>query len=416
MKMAMLVVLILATSVLGYTALGTVIEPGEAGGPGNAGPHAFSEILYAFASQTGNNGSAFGSLTGNVPFYNLAGGFAMLIGRFGMIVPILAIAGSMAAKRRVAPSLGTFPTTGADLRRPAHRRRDHRRRPDLLPGARPRADRRAAPPQRRKGFLRCPVAKFSIDLDRGTRRFQRNALRGGQKPEATPPVKPRGIFDPTLLRAAIPQALRKLDPRELIRNPVIFVVEITAVLVTLLIGLNVDRHRQRRGPGRSRLPGPDRRLAVVHGPVRHVRRGRRRGSRAGAGVDPPQDALRVDRPPAAGRRLARGRRLVRAASRRPHRRPRRARRSPATATSSRASATSTRRRSPASRRRSSRSPAPTSGARSPAGPQLVSDELVDPHHGQPGRDLPRPDDRARRGREAPAHPQRDRAVDPVAAA
>ncbi len=113
MKMAMLVVLILATSVLGYTALGTIIEPGEAGGPGNAGPHAFSEILYAFASQTGNNGSAFGSLTGNVPFYNVAGGFAMLIGRFGMIVPILAIAGSMAAKRRVAPSLGTFPTTGA---------------------------------------------------------------------------------------------------------------------------------------------------------------------------------------------------------------------------------------------------------------------------------------------------------------
>ncbi|MGP1674855.1 MAG: potassium-transporting ATPase subunit KdpA, partial [Candidatus Limnocylindrales bacterium] len=112
MKMAMLVVLILATSVLGFTALGTVIEPGEAGGPGNSGPHAFSEVLYAFASQTGNNGSAFGSLTGNVPFYNLAGGFAMLIGRFGMIVPILAIAGSMAAKRRVAPSLGTFPTTG----------------------------------------------------------------------------------------------------------------------------------------------------------------------------------------------------------------------------------------------------------------------------------------------------------------
>jgi K+-transporting ATPase ATPase A chain len=112
MKMAMLVVLILATSVLGYTALGAIIEPGEAGGPGNAGPHAFSEVLYAFASQTGNNGSAFGSLTGNVPFYNLAGGMAMLIGRFGMIVPILAIAGSMAAKRRVAPSLGTFPTTG----------------------------------------------------------------------------------------------------------------------------------------------------------------------------------------------------------------------------------------------------------------------------------------------------------------
>jgi K+-transporting ATPase ATPase A chain len=81
-------------------------------GPLNTGPHGFSEILYAFSSQTGNNGSAFAGLTGNTPFYDTTGGLAMLIGRFGMIIPILAIAGSMAAKRRVAPSLGTFPTTG----------------------------------------------------------------------------------------------------------------------------------------------------------------------------------------------------------------------------------------------------------------------------------------------------------------
>ena len=81
-------------------------------GPLNAGPHGFSEILYAFASQTGNNGSAFAGLTGNTPFYNITGALAMLIGRFAMIIPILAIAGSLAAKRRVAPSPGTFPTTG----------------------------------------------------------------------------------------------------------------------------------------------------------------------------------------------------------------------------------------------------------------------------------------------------------------
>ncbi len=81
-------------------------------GPLNGGPHGFSEILYAFSSQTGNNGSAFAGLTGNTPFYNVTGGLAMLIGRYGMIIPILALAGSMAAKRRVAPSLGTFPTTG----------------------------------------------------------------------------------------------------------------------------------------------------------------------------------------------------------------------------------------------------------------------------------------------------------------
>ena len=78
-------------------------------GPLNAGPHGFSEILYAFSSQTGNNGSAFAGLTGNTPFYNVTGALAMLIGRYGMIVPILALAGSMAAKRRVAPSLGHLP-------------------------------------------------------------------------------------------------------------------------------------------------------------------------------------------------------------------------------------------------------------------------------------------------------------------
>jgi potassium-transporting ATPase potassium-binding subunit len=111
MKMAMVVVLVLGASILGFTALASVLPEGTAG-PLNQGPHGFSEILYAFSSQTGNNGSAFGGLTGNTPFYNVTGALAMLIGRYGMIIPILALAGSMAAKRRVAPSLGTFPTTG----------------------------------------------------------------------------------------------------------------------------------------------------------------------------------------------------------------------------------------------------------------------------------------------------------------
>jgi K+-transporting ATPase ATPase A chain len=111
MKMAMLVVLVLGSSILGFTALATVTAAGQAG-PLNTGPHGFSEILYAYSSQTGNNGSAFAGLSGNTPFYNVTGALAMLIGRYGMIVPIMALAGSMAAKRRVAPSLGTFPTTG----------------------------------------------------------------------------------------------------------------------------------------------------------------------------------------------------------------------------------------------------------------------------------------------------------------
>jgi potassium-transporting ATPase potassium-binding subunit len=110
-KMAMLTALVLGASILGFTALASVLPEGTEG-PLNAGPHGFSEILYAYSSQTGNNGSAFAGLTGNTPFYNVTGGIAMLIGRYGMIIPILALAGSMAAKRRVAPSLGTFPTTG----------------------------------------------------------------------------------------------------------------------------------------------------------------------------------------------------------------------------------------------------------------------------------------------------------------
>ncbi len=110
-KMTMITVLLLAFSILVFSAIATVLPDGLKG-PLNAGPHGFSEILYAFSSQTGNNGSAFAGLSGNTVFYNLTGAFAMLIGRFAMIVPILAIAGSMAAKRRVAPSLGTFPTTG----------------------------------------------------------------------------------------------------------------------------------------------------------------------------------------------------------------------------------------------------------------------------------------------------------------
>jgi K+-transporting ATPase ATPase A chain len=111
MKMAMLVVLSLAFSILVFTAIATATTAGKLG-PLNGGPHGFSEILYAYSSQTGNNGSAFAGLTANTPFYNLTGALAMMIGRYAMIVPILAIAGSLASKRRVAPSLGTFPTTG----------------------------------------------------------------------------------------------------------------------------------------------------------------------------------------------------------------------------------------------------------------------------------------------------------------
>jgi len=110
-KMAMLAILILPLSILGFTALSVVVAPGLAG-LSNAGPHGFTEALYAFTSATGNNGSAFAGLSANTPFYNTTLGFAMLIGRFLMIVPMLAVAGSLARKRIVPPSSGTFPTNG----------------------------------------------------------------------------------------------------------------------------------------------------------------------------------------------------------------------------------------------------------------------------------------------------------------
>jgi potassium-transporting ATPase potassium-binding subunit len=110
-KMAMLAILVLPLMILGWTAVGVVYPPAVAS-MANAGPHGFTEVLYAFTSATGNNGSAFAGLTGNTFFYNLTLASAMFVGRFFMIVPAMAIAGSLAAKKSIAPSAGTFPTTG----------------------------------------------------------------------------------------------------------------------------------------------------------------------------------------------------------------------------------------------------------------------------------------------------------------
>jgi K+-transporting ATPase ATPase A chain len=108
-KMAMLAILILPLSILGFTALACVLDVGLSS-RNNLGPHGFSEILYAFTSGTGNNGSAFAGLNANTLFYNTTIGLAMLIGRFAMIVPTMAVAGSLVGKKIVPPSAGTFPT------------------------------------------------------------------------------------------------------------------------------------------------------------------------------------------------------------------------------------------------------------------------------------------------------------------
>jgi len=108
-KMTILALLSLPLSILGWTALATVFPSGLAG-IANGGPHGFSEILYAYTEGTANNGSAFGGLSANTMFYNLTIAGAMLIGRFIFVIPLLAVAGSLAQKKLLAPSAGTFPT------------------------------------------------------------------------------------------------------------------------------------------------------------------------------------------------------------------------------------------------------------------------------------------------------------------
>ena len=109
-KMAMLVVLVFPLVILVFTGIFSVAGFGTSS-ISNPGPHGLTQILYAFTSQAGNNGSAFGGLNGNTSWYNITGGVTMLVGRFMMIIPMLAIAGNLAKKKYVPPSLGTFPVT-----------------------------------------------------------------------------------------------------------------------------------------------------------------------------------------------------------------------------------------------------------------------------------------------------------------
>ena len=109
-KMAMLVVLIFCVLVLTLTGW-AIVKPYGTSSIANAGPHGLTEVLYAYTSQAGNNGSAFGGLNGNTPWYNISGAFDMLLGRFFMVIPVLAIAGNLAKKKIVPESAGTFPVT-----------------------------------------------------------------------------------------------------------------------------------------------------------------------------------------------------------------------------------------------------------------------------------------------------------------
>lgn len=110
-KMAMLAILCLPLAMLTFTAIAVVL-PSAVASMANGGPHGFSEVLYAYTSAAANNGSAFGGLSGNTPWYNITLGITMLMGRFLVIIPALAIAGSLVAKKTVPASAGTFPTDG----------------------------------------------------------------------------------------------------------------------------------------------------------------------------------------------------------------------------------------------------------------------------------------------------------------
>jgi len=104
--------LVLPICILGFTSIAVVL-PAAVASIANSGPHGLSEILYAYSSATGNNGSAFAGLNANTPWFNTTLGLAMMFGRFAYVVPVMAIAGSIAAKTRTTTSVGTFPTDGA---------------------------------------------------------------------------------------------------------------------------------------------------------------------------------------------------------------------------------------------------------------------------------------------------------------
>jgi K+-transporting ATPase ATPase A chain len=111
MKLAMLAVLIYPVTVLGFSAASVMVKS-ALDSLGNAGPHGLTEILYAFASTNANNGSAFAGLSGNTLWFNTTLGLAMFLGRFAYVIPVLALAGSFAKKKKAAASAGTFPTDG----------------------------------------------------------------------------------------------------------------------------------------------------------------------------------------------------------------------------------------------------------------------------------------------------------------
>ena len=243
--------------------------PGTADALNNDGAHGFSEVLYAYASAANNNGSAFAGITVTSDFFQASLGVAMLFGRFVPILAVLALAGSLARQRRVQPAAGTLPTDGPLFA-------------TLVGGT----------------VLLVSALTFFPALALGPDRGGVVMTAAVQEKPAVVPVA-AGAFRPHQVVAALPEALRKLDPRTQLRNPVMFVVWVGSVLVTVLAD---------RGPQRVR--DPDRGVAVVH--RRCSRTWPRRSPRA-AGKAQAESLRRTKRETVARRLLAR--RLRRSGSR-----------------------------------------------------------------------------------------------------
>ena len=207
----------------------------------NPGTHGFSEVLYAFASAANNNGSAFAGITANTQWMNTTLGLTMLVGRFFLIIPVLAIAGSLARKPKVPTTSGTLATHTplfgglviavvviiAGL--------------DVLPGAGARSHPRAS--------LTCEVTVTT------TTRSSRPRRRAPEHDPATPAARKKGMFDRAIVGPAIVDSFRKLNPRALLGNPVIFVVEVGSVYTTVLFFRDLSKSTATRE--RVRRPGHD---------------------------------------------------------------------------------------------------------------------------------------------------------------
>ena len=342
-----------------------------------------AEVTYAFTSAANNNGSAFAGLNGNTDWYNITLAICMLVGRFVLIVPVLAIAGSLARKQTVPESAGTFPTDTPAVRRTAGRRDRDRRRPHLLARLRARPHRRAP---------------------RALRRTMTSTLAG-----SAPTSARLRLFEPAIVKRALRRRLRKLDPRHMVRNPVMFVVEVGSVLTTIFFFQ--DLASTAATPTCSR--GSSVCSALVHGRLRATSP---RPSPRGAGKAQAETLRKTS-----ARRRWRASACPTAPSRSV----------PATALrvgdecvvtagevipgdgdvvegiASVDESAITGESAPVIRESGGDRSAVTGGTR------VLSDRDRGADHREAGRDLPRPDDRARRGRRPAEDAQRDRARHPA---